>query len=187
MAIAKELKEQILSDFHTGTFSQRELAINHSVGIGTINRLTKGLNAKNGTLVCDSVDTTIKQNEIMEQIGTLNGTERNSVQKAVQDQLRRSEKVFGNAELMASVIPNIINSSIIEETDEETGEVSKKYVIDAQDLRTLVEANDKLAITLKVAERHAPKIAIDNTNAQQNNNNLTKAEISQAIAESLPD
>lgn len=39
----------------------------------------------------------------------------------------------------------------------------------AQDIRHLVEANDKLAITLKVADRHAPKTEITNTNAQQNN------------------
>lgn len=35
------------------------------------------------------------------------------------------------------------------------------------DLKTLVEANDRLAITLKVADRHAPKIEV---NTQNNNN-----------------
>jgi len=38
-----------------------------------------------------------------------------------------------------------------------------------QDLRHLVEANDKLAITLKVADRHAPKTVIENSNQQLNN------------------
>lgn len=37
------------------------------------------------------------------------------------------------------------------------------------ELRHLVEANDKLSITLKVNERHAPKVEVTNTNAQQNN------------------
>lgn len=151
MAISKELKEQILSDFHTGTFSQRELALNYSVGIGTISRLTKGLDAKNGTLVSECVDTTIKQNEIMEQIGTLNGTERNSVQKAVQEQIRHNKLINDNATKLAKKL-NMMSDEIA----------------DPQDLKHLVDANDKLAITLKVADRHTPKQDIS-LNAQQNN------------------
>jgi len=42
-------------------------------------------------------------------------------------------------------------------------------VDNAQDIRHLVEANDKLSITLKVNERHAPKTEISNVNATQNN------------------
>jgi transcriptional regulator with XRE-family HTH domain len=39
----------------------------------------------------------------------------------------------------------------------------------AKDLKDLVDAVDKAAITLKVADRHAPKVEVNNTNAQQNN------------------
>lgn len=39
---------------------------------------------------------------------------------------------------------------------------------DPQDIKHLVDANDKLAITLKVAERHAPKTEINNNNLQNN-------------------
>jgi len=39
----------------------------------------------------------------------------------------------------------------------------------AQDIRHLVEANDKLSITLKVNERHAPKTEINNQNLTKNN------------------
>jgi len=39
----------------------------------------------------------------------------------------------------------------------------------AQDIRHLVEANDKLSITLKVNERHSPKTEINNQNLTQNN------------------
>jgi hypothetical protein len=53
------------------------------------------------------------------------------------------------------------------------------------DALTIANTNDKLAITLKVADRHAPKIELNNTNAQQNNN-MTKEEIMQAVAEVLP-
>lgn len=46
-----------------------------------------------------------------------------------------------------------------------------------QDLKHLVEANDKLAITLKVADRHAPKTEINNTNATQNNTETKRVTI----------
>ena len=42
------------------------------------------------------------------------------------------------------------------------------------DLRTIVELVDKASITLKVSDRHAPKIEVTNTNAQQNNSEPPK-------------
>ena len=50
-------------------------------------------------------------------------------------------------------------------------------VAEAQDLKHLVEANDKLAITLKVADRHAPKIDITQNQAQQNINDTKRVTI----------
>ena len=51
-------------------------------------------------------------------------------------------------------------------------------VDEPQDLKYLVEANDKLAITLKVAERHAPKTTIENNNQQDNSQKVIKVEYS---------
>jgi len=51
-------------------------------------------------------------------------------------------------------------------------------ISEPQDLKHLVEANDKLAITLKVADRHAPKIDITQnqaTNVEAPQFNLTVA------------
>ena len=53
--------------------------------------------------------------------------------------------------------------------NEETGEEEEVCMLEARTIKELAEANDRLAITLKVAERHAPKIEVNNTNAQQNN------------------
>ena len=41
--------------------------------------------------------------------------------------------------------------------------------LDAKDLKDIDDGIDKNAITLKVADRHAPKSEINNVNAQQNN------------------
>ena len=49
--ITDEIKEKILADFHTGKFSQRELAKKHSVSNGTVANLLKGLTPKNEHLV----------------------------------------------------------------------------------------------------------------------------------------
>jgi hypothetical protein len=53
------------------------------------------------------------------------------------------------------------------------------------DVKDCIEGNDKAAITLGVAERHAPKTEIQNTNATQNN--YTLDELSKAVADGLPD
>jgi len=67
-----------------------------------------------------------------------------------------------------------------------SGEDYEPYEVDLSpsDIKECIESTDKASITLGVSQRHAPKIEVNNTNAQQN---LTKAEISQQIAESLPD
>ena len=47
-------------------------------------------------------------------------------------------------------------------------------VNNANELKSLVDANDRLAITLKVADRHANnQVTVNNTNAQQNNKSLS--------------
>jgi len=66
--------------------------------------------------------------------------------------LRHKRLIYDNATKLADKLRKL--------TDE---------VDNAQDMRHLVEANDKLSITLKVNERHAPKTEINNTNATQNN------------------
>jgi len=62
--------------------------------------------------------------------------------------IRREGLIFGNAEKLAKKL----------------GTMSDQ-IDTPNDLKTLAEANDKLAITLRVADRHAPKI--DVTQVQQ--------------------
>ena len=150
-----------------------EIAKETGINKSTISKKSKSeswdkFNEKS-TLVLSEVDTIVKQNEINQQKSTLNQQELNFHNIEVANKLRRSNLVFGNAEKLASKI-----DKLSDEVDE------------PQDIRHLVEANHKIGQSLGVIEQFAPKTVIENTNAQQNNN-LTKAEISIAIAESLPD
>ena len=84
------------------------------------------------------------------------------------EQIRNKKLINSNAELLASHIPRVLKSLISIEKDE-NGKEKELYAVDAKTIRELAEANDKLSITLKVNERHAPKTDIALTNAQQNN------------------
>jgi len=64
-----------------------------------------------------------------------------------------------NATLLANQIPKIVNTFTVVGKDEK-GNETKEFLMDAKSLRDLTEANDKIAVTLKVADRHAPKIDI---------------------------
>jgi transposase len=155
-------KELLIADYHTNSFSQRELAKKYNISLGTVSNLTKQVSPKNEHLVNAQMSILSAQDELPNE-------QMNAIMNTAQDKLKHTKLIYNNATKLADKL-----NTMTDQVDE------------PQDLKHLVEANDKLAITLKVADRHAPKTEINNTNAQQNNN-LTKAEISQAIAEALPD
>jgi transcriptional regulator with XRE-family HTH domain len=74
------------------------------------------------------------------------------------EHIRRENLIYGNAEKLASKLLTMADQ-----------------IDTPNDLKTLSEANDKLAITLKVADRHAPKI--DVTQLQQQGSTTTTVEI----------
>ena len=143
-------RELILADYHTGEYSQRELSKRHSVSVGTISKITKEETVQNEHIMNAQVTVLRAKSELPNE-------QMNAIMNAAQDKERRERLVYGNAELMASKIPDVVKSFIVEKKDEETGEVTKEFLMGTQDLKQLAEANDKLAITLNVAERHAPK------------------------------
>ena len=73
--------------------------------------------------------------------------------------IRREGLIFGNAEKLANKLA-----------------VMADQIDTPNDLKTLTEANDRLAITMKVADRHAPKIDIQQLQ-QQNTTGTTTVNI----------
>jgi len=138
-------KELLLADFHTGHYTQRELAKRYDVSTATVNKLTKGIIPKHEQ----------KVNAIITAHAELEGEseqEVNAVFTIVEEKKKHMKLIHDNATKLANKLNKL--------TDE---------VDTAQDIRHLVEANDKLSITLKVNERHAPKTEINNQNLTQNN------------------
>jgi len=126
-------RELILADYHTGHFSVRELAAKHSVGKTTIANICKDIKPKNR----ENADTLIS---IYTDITEQSGQEVDSLSRLVDNKTKHLKLINDNATLLAGKL-----AIMAEQIDE------------PQDLKHLVDANDKLAITLKVAERHAPK------------------------------
>ena len=92
------------------------------------------------TLVEAEVQNIIMQDEINSKKSTLNQQELNFHNDEVRSKVRHAGLINNNAEKLAHKL-----------------KIMTDQIDDPSDLRTLVEANDKLAITLKVAERHAPR------------------------------
>ena len=149
-------KSLIIADYKTGQYSQRELSKKHNVSIGTVNKLTKDIETSNEHIVN-------AQKSVLIANATLPNDEMNAIMNAATNKFRREGLINNNAELIASKIPTML-----------------EQIDSPSDLKTLAEANDRLAITLKVAERHAPKS--DTNVAIQNNNLVTTGDaVSDAI------
>jgi len=128
--LTEDIKQKIVADWKAGV-SQNQLAKRYDVSPATINKLCKGIEQSNIHLVNSQVSV----------ITELNGKseyEVNSITAEVNDKVRRHSLINNNAELIASKIPTML-----------------EQIDSPSDLKTLAEANDRLAITLKVADRHA--------------------------------
>ena len=126
-------RKLILADYHTGEYTQRELSKRHSVSVGTISKITKEKTVQNEHIMNAQVTVLRAKKELPNE-------QMNAIMNAAQDKERRERLIYGNAEKLADKLMTMADQ------------------IDApSDMKLLAEANDKLAITLKVAERHAPK------------------------------
>ena len=150
--LTDEQKSLLLADHHTGFFTQRELSRKYSVSTATVNKITKGQEPKHTEKVNAIVSATRELNKESEQ-------EVNAVQSVVNKQLTREELIYGNAEKLAGKLTTMIDQ-----------------IDTPNDAKTIAEANDRLAITMKVAERHAPRVEVNqNTGVQVNEKRVTIA------------
>ena len=150
--ITNDIKEKILADWKVGV-SQNQLAKNYNFSKATINKICKDVEQTNIELVNTKVSLTRALQEKSEQ-------EVNSIEREVNDKLRRETLVYG----------------FQEKAIKRAGEMLEMTEA-PQDLKHLVDAVDKASITLKVSDRHAPKTEINNTNATQNNTDIKRVTI----------
>ena len=108
----------------------------HSIGKTTIAKMVKDIMPKNK----DKVDTLVAvHTELAEQ----SGQEVDSVSRLVEEKTKHLKLINDNATKLAKKLTTMIDQ-----------------IDTPNDALTIANANDKLAITLKVADRHAPKIDI---------------------------
>ena len=136
--LTAEDKELILADYHTGHYSVRDLAIKHrdKAGKTAIGNLVKDVEPKNR----DNVDALIA---IHTDLAEQSGQEVDSVSSLVDKKTEHLKMINDNATLLGKKL-----------------KIMAEQIDSPYDLKTLVDANDRLAITTKVADRHAPKIDI---------------------------
>lgn len=161
--LTETVKSLIIADYKTGKYSQRELSKKHDVSLGTISKITKDLEASNEHLVNAQL-ALLTAKEILPH------EQMNAIMNTASDIARREKLVYGNAELIASKIPEMLNGMVERSVNKDTGEITEVSLMTPSDLKTLAEANDKIAITLKVADRHAKSGDVNvQANTQVNN------------------
>ena len=141
--LTNEDRELILADYHTGDFSQRELAKKHKVSVGTVSKITKEEAVQNEHIMNAQVTVLRAEKELPTE-------QMNAIINAAQEKVKHVALINDNATLLAGKITTMA-----------------QQIDTPSDLKTLVDANDRLAITLKTADRHAPKIDITQQQAVQ--------------------
>lgn len=178
---SKEQWERAKAYFEAGQHTPQQISDIVGIERSTIVKKAKIHNWQNGA----NSDYIEAKTKIAVKKSQLNSQTLQILDDIADEQIRHKNLINSNAELLASQIPKVVKSFVTKQINEETGEEEEVCMLEARTIKELAEANDRLAITLKVAERHAPKIEVNNTNATQNN--YSPQEISQAIADGLPD
>jgi hypothetical protein len=91
-------KELILADFHTGQFTQRELALSYKVSVAVINKIVKGLKPKH----TEKVNTQVS---ILSALSGESEQEVKAINKAVQEKTKHLQ-FFQNSALKNQAIAN---------------------------------------------------------------------------------
>jgi DNA-binding transcriptional MocR family regulator len=141
--MAKYDKSALLADYHTGDYSQRQLAKKHKISNGTVANLTKGLDKKNERLIQKKV-------EVEQELKLLNDQELSAIEHSVKfkiDMLNDIEK-FSTAAIKKAI-------QLMDKSDA------------GNDFKAVVEGVDKLSILTKINDRHA-KPASMQQNTQNN-------------------
>jgi len=163
MAYSASQWERAKAYWEAGQHNPREISELVGIERSTIVKRAKSHNWKSGA----NADYIEAKTKIAVKKSQLNSQTLQVLDDIADEQIRHKQLINSNAELMATKIPEMIRQMILIEEDKETGEVKESLAISPSDLKLLAETNDRLAITLKVADRHAPKQEINLDNSQK--------------------
>lgn len=148
MAISKELWDKARTLYESNQFSLSQISERTGIDKSSISKKAK---IQQWSSV-ENLDYIEAKQTIAVKKSTLAVEKINILDEIAEETIRHKKLINDNATKLAAKLSKM--------TDE---------IDTAQDLKLLADANDRLAITLKVADRHAQPTKIDNTNAQQNN------------------
>lgn len=149
MAISKELWDKARTLYESNQFSLSQISERTGIDKSSISKKAK---IQQWSSV-ENLDYIEAKQTIAVKKSTLPMEKINTLDEIAEESIRHKKLINDNATKLADKLSKM--------TDE---------IDSAQDLKFLAEANDRLAITLKIADRHAPKTEINNTNANQVNN-----------------
>ena len=159
--ITEAIKEKILADFHTGKFSQRELAKKHSVSNGTVANLLKGLTPKNEHLVEAQITLLSAQTQNSE-------IEMSSILSTAKDEAYNRGLIFNATQKnLNRVIDMLDKNTKLEKINVGEGVQNFEPVeLNANDYKALQDMIDKASLTLGVNQRGVTT-QINNANVQK--------------------
>ena len=157
----KEILE-LSAEHKTGRYSQRELAKRFNISPAYVNKIVKNI---------DKID---------EEVVNAGIAYKTALASRDEHSVNAIENTVNEATKHLAYINNLTlkNLSVMAKKINEDTTIAEHKMIS--------ETVDKSAITLKVAERHAPKVQID-TGDKETNNFLTVEQVSKAVADGLPD
>lgn len=159
--ITDETKEKILADFHTGKFSQRELAKKHNVSKTLIANLTSGLKPKNDHLVEAQIS-------LLSAKQSLSEAEMTAIMTTARDEAFNRGLIFNATQLnLQRITEHLSKNQKMEKVGIGDGAQNFEPVeLNANDYKAAQDAIDKASITLGINSRGTNNTIINNTQQQ---------------------
>lgn len=165
--LTDELRDKILADFHTGKFSQRELAKKYELSKTSIANIVGGLSPKNDHLVEAQIS-------LLSAKESLSEIEMTAIMTAAKDEAFNRGLVFNATQKVIKRATKMLDEN--KKMDRvSVGDGIQRFEpteLTPLDLKNLQEAILKGGETLGVVAK-TPTAQINNTNAQQNSTKIT--------------
>jgi hypothetical protein len=163
--LSEQDKKNLIADWKTGRYSQRDLVNKYGASKGTVGNLTKGIEQKNGHVV-DAQITILTAKDILppEEMG--------AIMLVAQEEIYNKFLITNATQLnLVRVTEHLSNNKKLEKIGIGDGiQHFEEVGLGASDYKAAQEAIDRASITLGISQRHAnSQVNIQNTNAQQNN------------------
>lgn len=180
--LTERQKNNIVAKWKTGQYTLREIASLYKVDHKTIHRIVEDVPKENADIIEAQTQLEIlkKSTKTPQEIAEINKSVESRL-KAINDADSLKLKIYETQISAVDLIAKLLNKQkkqvpIKVKQYDSDGRVNGETVeiveleLESSDLKNFVDSVDKASQTIKVNERHA-NTTINNTNAQQNNEN----------------